>query len=110
MSNSPTRVSLPPLLHASSLAAWELTTHRVRRADDVGFLSWPAQAELALVGTNETARNAVLQMAGHLADRYDPLVGCTKSWDVGGPDDFEVVRPPLCRGLGSRFVATRSVS
>lgn len=58
---------------------------------DVGFLSWPQQFELILDRGNTTARNALLQMAGHLADRFSSVVGCTKSWDQGGVEDFEVV-------------------
>ncbi|KAM0748367.1 glycoside hydrolase family 88 protein [Meredithblackwellia eburnea MCA 4105] len=58
---------------------------------DVGFLSWPAQFELGLDSANATASAAVLAFAGHLANRFSTVVGCTKSWDNGGSSDFQVI-------------------
>ena len=40
---------------------------------------------------NETARDAVEKFAAALAARFDPIVGCTRSWDKGDPGDFLVI-------------------
>lgn len=57
---------------------------------DVGFLSFPLQNEYAINALSST-RDYILEMADHLAARFNPRVGCTRSWDQGGPNDFEVV-------------------
>ncbi len=41
---------------------------------------------------NETAIEAVNAFANHLAARFDPTVGCTRSWDSADPTDFQVGR------------------
>jgi hypothetical protein len=83
---------------------------------DVGFLSFPFFEELKmcvylfissplvlrfffLIRTsrcsnpnNETAKNAILGFGQDLANRYDPIVGCTRSWDrPGDPSNFWVI-------------------
>lgn len=40
---------------------------------------------------NETALHAVETFAAALAARFSPIVGCTRSWDKGDPDDFQVI-------------------
>lgn len=65
--------------------------HFAVRDSDVGFLSWPAQYELAINPSNQTALNAVKSMALHLGARYSSVVGCTRSWDTAATD-FDVVR------------------
>ena len=39
---------------------------------------------------NETAIQAVNAFANHLAARFNPIVGCTRSWDSADPTDFQV--------------------
>ena len=39
---------------------------------------------------NETAKDAVNAFANDLAARFDPKVGCTRSWDTSDPSDFTV--------------------
>ncbi|KAH8118301.1 d-4,5 unsaturated-glucuronyl hydrolase-like protein [Phellopilus nigrolimitatus] len=58
---------------------------------DVGFLSFPFQEELSLDSTNQTAINAVNAFANDLAARFNPTVGCTRSWDTADPTDFTVI-------------------
>ncbi|KAJ7243362.1 glycoside hydrolase family 88 protein [Mycena haematopus] len=58
---------------------------------DVGFLSFPFVEELAINPTNQTALTAVHQFAADLAARFDPIVGCTRSWDTADPTDFTVI-------------------
>ena len=48
---------------------------------------------------NETAIEAVNAFANHLAARFNPTVGCTRSWDSADPTDFQVGRerrPNMC--------------
>ena len=42
---------------------------------------------------NETAIEAVNAFAAHLAGRFSPIVGCTRSWDSADPTDFQVCHP-----------------
>ncbi|KAJ7722288.1 glucuronyl hydrolase [Mycena maculata] len=58
---------------------------------DVGFLSFPFVEELAINPTNQTALTAVNQFAADLAARFNPIVGCTRSWDTADPTDFTVI-------------------
>lgn len=58
---------------------------------DVGFLSYPFMDELTVNPENETAIEAVNAFANHLAARFDPTVGCTRSWDSADPTDFQVI-------------------
>ncbi|KAJ6582824.1 glycoside hydrolase family 88 protein [Mycena sp. CBHHK59/15] len=58
---------------------------------DVGFLSFPFVEELAINPTNQTALTAVKQFAADLAARFNPIVGCTRSWDTADPTDFTVI-------------------
>ncbi|KAF8521923.1 glycoside hydrolase family 88 protein [Hysterangium stoloniferum] len=64
---------------------------------DVGFLSYPFQAELLVNSGNKTAQTAVTKFAATLASRFSPVVNCTRSWDKTpgstGPttDDFLVI-------------------
>ena len=77
---------------------------------DVGFLSYPFMDELKVYACyfcfcrvwedevhvrfrnpkNETAIQAVNAFANHLAGRFSPIVGCTRSWDSADPTDFQV--------------------
>nr|GAT53725.1 predicted protein [Mycena chlorophos] len=59
---------------------------------DVGFLSFPFIEELVVNPNNATALTAVKQFATDLAARFDPAVGCTRSWDTpNDPTLFEVI-------------------
>ncbi|KZT11587.1 glycoside hydrolase family 88 protein [Laetiporus sulphureus 93-53] len=58
---------------------------------DVGFLSYPFVAELAVNSKNQTTIDAVNIFASDLAARFNPIVGCTRSWNTANPVDFEVV-------------------
>ncbi|KAF8900326.1 d-4,5 unsaturated-glucuronyl hydrolase-like protein [Mucidula mucida] len=58
---------------------------------DVGFLSFPFVDELALNSSNETAIAAINSFATYLANRYNPVVGCTRSWDSSDPNRFTVI-------------------
>ncbi|EIN08034.1 d-4,5 unsaturated-glucuronyl hydrolase-like protein [Punctularia strigosozonata HHB-11173 SS5] len=58
---------------------------------DVGFLSFPFVDELAVNPDNQTAVTAVNAFANHLAGRFNPIVGCTRSWDTADPTDFQVI-------------------
>ncbi|EJD01239.1 d-4,5 unsaturated-glucuronyl hydrolase-like protein [Fomitiporia mediterranea MF3/22] len=58
---------------------------------DVGFLSFPFQEELTLDSTNQSAVDSVNAFANDLAVRFDPTVGCTRSWDSSDPTDFMVI-------------------
>ncbi|KAL0947490.1 hypothetical protein HGRIS_013593 [Hohenbuehelia grisea] len=57
---------------------------------DVGFLSFPFVNELEINPTNATAITAVNNFAKQLAGRFNPVVGCTRSWDSANPD-FQVI-------------------
>lgn len=41
--------------------------------------------------TNATARATVNTFASMLAARFNPIVGCTRSWDAADPEDFQVI-------------------
>ncbi|EMD34410.1 glycoside hydrolase family 88 protein [Gelatoporia subvermispora B] len=58
---------------------------------DVGFVSYPFMLELAVDPDNTTAQAAVNAFAADLAARFDPIVGCTRSWDTADPTDFQVI-------------------
>ncbi|KAH7927061.1 glycoside hydrolase family 88 protein [Leucogyrophana mollusca] len=58
---------------------------------DVGFLSFPFVQELSVNPKNETAIAAVNAFAADLAARFNPIVGCTRSWDTADPTLFEVI-------------------
>ncbi|KAF8590459.1 glycoside hydrolase family 88 protein [Ramaria rubella] len=58
---------------------------------DVGFLSYPFQQELLVNPENVTAQTAVIKFATTLASRFNPIVGCTRSWDTADPTDFTVI-------------------
>ncbi|KAJ7090355.1 glycoside hydrolase family 88 protein [Mycena belliarum] len=58
---------------------------------DVGFLSFPFVEELAINPSNQTALDAVHNFAADLAARFDPVVGCTRSWGTADPTDFTVI-------------------
>jgi len=82
---------------------------------DVGFLSFPFVDELTVYAAatlqplhpflcflnltcfptsnpyNETALHAVETFAAALAARFNPVVGCTRSWDTANPTDFQVI-------------------
>lgn len=58
---------------------------------DVGFLSFPFVDELTINPKNETALQAVETFGAALAARFNPIVGCTRSWDTADPDIFEVI-------------------
>jgi len=40
---------------------------------------------------NVTAQTAVIKFANFLAGRFNPLVGCTRSWNTADPTDFQVI-------------------
>ncbi|KAJ7349077.1 glycoside hydrolase family 88 protein [Mycena albidolilacea] len=75
---------------AASNGLIPLETHN-GQGHDVGFLSFPFVEELAINPTNQTALTAVKQFAADLAARYNPTVGCTRSWDTADPTDFTVI-------------------
>ncbi|KAI0373266.1 d-4,5 unsaturated-glucuronyl hydrolase-like protein [Pilatotrama ljubarskyi] len=56
---------------------------------DVGFLSYPFMDELKVNAKNQTAIQAINAFAAHLAARFNPVVGCTRSWDSSDPTDFQ---------------------
>ncbi|KAJ7581497.1 glucuronyl hydrolase [Mycena floridula] len=58
---------------------------------DVGFYSYPFVEELK---PDEPDRDHGCEYAGILADRFNPIVGCTRSWNNKASDpstDFEVI-------------------
>jgi hypothetical protein len=57
----------------------------------VGFISFPFIEELALNPENKTAIDAINKFASMLAARFNPIVGCTRSWDASDPTDFQVI-------------------
>jgi hypothetical protein len=58
---------------------------------DVGFLSMPFLAELERNPTNATAVNSTTAFGIDLRNRYNAVVGCTRSWDSSDPSDFQVI-------------------
>ncbi|KAK0185933.1 glycoside hydrolase family 88 protein [Armillaria mellea] len=58
---------------------------------DVGFLSFPFVHELDIDSNNATAANIVNGFAEYLAGRFNPTVGCTRSWRSSNPTDFVVI-------------------
>ncbi|KAK0227953.1 glycoside hydrolase family 88 protein [Armillaria fumosa] len=58
---------------------------------DVGFLSFPYVDELSINPSNATAAAIVNGFATYLAGRFNPTVGCTRSWDSTNPTDFVVI-------------------
>ncbi|PPQ67671.1 hypothetical protein CVT25_012699 [Psilocybe cyanescens] len=58
---------------------------------DVGFISYPFVEELVVNPKNQTAIDAVNKFASMLAARFNPVVGCTRSWDTTDPTDFQVI-------------------
>jgi hypothetical protein len=58
---------------------------------DQGFLSFPFIEELKINPTNQAAIKAVNRFASILANRFNPNVGCTRSWDTTDPTDFTVI-------------------
>lgn len=58
---------------------------------DVGFLSFPYVDELSINPSNATAAAIVNGFATYLAGRFNPTVGCTRSWDSSDPTDFVVI-------------------
>ncbi|KAH8832000.1 glucuronyl hydrolase [Flagelloscypha sp. PMI_526] len=71
----------------SGLAALEIHNNNV--GHDVGFLSFPFVYELQINPSNQTAKDGINNFAKLLAARYNPLVGCTRSWD--GSPYFQVI-------------------
>ncbi|KAJ3500762.1 hypothetical protein NLJ89_g9646 [Agrocybe chaxingu] len=58
---------------------------------DVGFISFPFVEELAINPRNQTAIDAINRFARQLAARFNPTVGCTRSWDSSNPTNFQVI-------------------
>ncbi|KAF9533511.1 glycoside hydrolase family 88 protein [Crepidotus variabilis] len=61
---------------------------------DVGFVSFAFSEELKVNPQNHTAIDAVNRFATMLAARFDPAVGCTRSWNPKPNQDsttFEVI-------------------
>ncbi|KAK7449784.1 hypothetical protein VKT23_013260 [Stygiomarasmius scandens] len=67
-----------------------LETHNTQ-GHDVGFLSMPFMLELDVNPENQTAIQAINAFATDLAARFNPTVGCTRSWDTEDPTDFTVI-------------------
>ncbi|KAJ4488572.1 glucuronyl hydrolase [Lentinula aciculospora] len=68
-----------------------LETNNTNLQHDVGFVSFPFAEELLINSQNETAIQAINAFAAALAARFNPLVGCTRSWDTADPTDFTVI-------------------
>jgi len=58
---------------------------------DQGFLSFPFVEELLVNPNNQTAKTAINAFANILAARFNPTVGCTRSWNTADPTDFQVI-------------------
>ncbi|KAF8626251.1 hypothetical protein AX15_004929 [Amanita polypyramis BW_CC] len=58
---------------------------------DVGFLSFPFADELVVNPLNKTAQDVVNAFAHDLAARFNPIVGCTRSWDSPDPIFEQVI-------------------
>ncbi|KAG8983312.1 hypothetical protein FRB90_006125, partial [Tulasnella sp. 427] len=58
---------------------------------DVGFISFPFWEEIRINPANTTAATHIKAFAAYLAGRFNPTVGCTKSWDIGTPPEFPVI-------------------
>ncbi|KAK0458562.1 glycoside hydrolase family 88 protein [Desarmillaria tabescens] len=58
---------------------------------DVGFLSFPYVDELSIHPTNATTAKIVNGFAKYLAGRFNPTVGCTRSWGSPNATDFTVI-------------------
>jgi len=56
----------------------------------VGFLSYPFAEEISVNPENKTAIDVLNAFASDLAARFDPVVGCTRSWDSPDPV-FQVI-------------------
>ena len=77
---------------------------------DVGFISFPFVEEYLLWvsycngsfysiwrwyrfprdRSNQSTKDSINRLATELADRYSPIVGCTRSWDSSDPTNFQV--------------------
>ncbi|KAF8831798.1 hypothetical protein HHX47_DHR1001178 [Lentinula edodes] len=68
-----------------------LETNNTNLQHDVGFVSFPFAEELLIDSQNETAIQAINLFAADLAARFNPVVGCTRSWDTSDPTDFTVI-------------------
>ncbi|THV08004.1 glycoside hydrolase family 88 protein [Dendrothele bispora CBS 962.96] len=79
---------------------------------DVGFLSMPFMLELLVNPQNETAIHAINAFAADLAARFNPTVGCTRSWDTADPTDFTVIIDNMMNleVLFSSFALTRNTT
>jgi len=59
---------------------------------DVGFKIFTSFGNGYRVTGNESYRQVILTAAGSLAKRYDPDVGCIRSWgDISNSTDFQVI-------------------
>ncbi|KAF5386569.1 hypothetical protein D9615_001919 [Tricholomella constricta] len=58
---------------------------------DQGFLSFPFVEELLVNPDNATAKTAINAFAKILANRFNPVVGATRSWDSSDPTNFQVI-------------------
>lgn len=58
---------------------------------DQGFLSFPFVEELVVNPNNKTAQTAIKAFAKILADRFNPVVGATRSWNTADPTNFQVI-------------------
>lgn len=72
---------------SAGLVPLEVSNHQ---GHDVGFLSFPFVEELLVNPHNQTAITGVNSFAKLLANRFNPVVGCTRSWDAPDPD-FQVI-------------------
>ncbi|KAE9395807.1 d-4,5 unsaturated-glucuronyl hydrolase-like protein [Gymnopus androsaceus JB14] len=68
-----------------------LETNNTNLQHDVGFVSFPFSEELLINPQNQTAIDAVNAFATDLAARFNPIVGCTRSWNTADPTDFTVI-------------------
>ncbi|MEO7909866.1 MAG: carboxypeptidase regulatory-like domain-containing protein, partial [Roseiflexaceae bacterium] len=57
---------------------------------DLGFMIFNSFGNGYRITNNDSYRQVVLTAASSLSKRYNPVVGCIKSWD-GGATDFKVI-------------------
>ena len=75
----------------------------------VGFLFLPTFGKLMLNVTDDvTARSIVIQAAENLASRFNPRVGCKRSWDRSGHLVNGVNREDMDKHFRELFAIARS--
>ena len=53
----------------------------ITNTHDLGFMCWCSYGQALRLSPADTIKDIVLDCARHLADRFDPAIGCTRSWD-----------------------------